>query len=33
MTLSAPLQGHMLETWKFFTFEQNAKTEWPEDLR
>ncbi|WP_375205813.1 RluA family pseudouridine synthase [Hyphococcus sp.] len=33
MTLSAPLQGHMLETWKFFTFDKNAKAEWPEDLR
>ncbi|MFC2953052.1 RluA family pseudouridine synthase [Marinicaulis aureus] len=32
MTLSAPLQGHMLETWKFFCFGKNAKVEWPEDL-
>ncbi len=33
MTLEAPLSGHMLETWKFFTFDKNAKVEWPEDLR
>lgn len=33
MTLSAPLQGPMLETWKFFSFDKNAKAEWPEDLR
>jgi len=32
MTLSAPLQGPMLETWKFFSFDKNAKVEWPEDL-
>ena len=33
MTLSAPLAGHMLETWKFFSFDKNAQCEWPEDLR
>ncbi len=33
MTLTAPLQGHMLDTWKFFSFDQKAKAEWPEDLR
>ncbi|WP_428409430.1 RluA family pseudouridine synthase [Hyphococcus sp.] len=33
MTLSAPLHGHMLDTWKFFSFDQKAKAEWPEDLR
>lgn len=33
MTLTAPLQGHMLETWKFFSFDKNAKADWPEDLR
>lgn len=33
MTLSAPLEGHMLETWKFFSFDRNVKVEWPENLR
>ena len=33
MTLTAPISGHMLETWKFFSFNSNAKCEWPEDLR
>ena len=33
MTLMAPLTGHMLETWKFFSFEKNASVEWPEDIR
>lgn len=33
MTLTAPLFGHMLETWKFFAFDSNAKCDWPEDLR
>ncbi len=33
MTLMAPLTGHMLETWKFFAFDENAKSEWPENLR
>ena len=32
-TLTAPLSGHMLETWKFFSFDNNAQCEWPEDLR
>ncbi|WP_411818081.1 RluA family pseudouridine synthase [Hyphococcus sp. DH-69] len=33
MTLSVPLTGHMLKTWIFFTFDANAKCEWPEDIR
>jgi 23S rRNA pseudouridine955/2504/2580 synthase len=33
MTISAPLTGHMLETWKFFSFDTNAHCEWPEGLR
>ena len=33
MTLSAPLSGHMAETWKFLSFDKNASCEWPEDLR
>jgi len=33
MTISAPLTGHMLETWKFFAFDTNATCEWPEGLR
>lgn len=33
MTLVAPLTGHMLETWKFFSFDVNARCDWPEDLR
>ncbi len=32
MTLTAPLTGHMLETWKFFSFDANARCEWPEEL-
>jgi 23S rRNA pseudouridine955/2504/2580 synthase len=32
MTLTAPLTGHMLETWKFFAFDENARSEWPDDL-
>lgn len=32
VSFEAPLQGHMLETWKFFSFDQRAKTEWPEGL-
>ena len=31
-TLSAPLTGHMLETWKFFGFDAAAETTWPDDL-
>jgi 23S rRNA pseudouridine955/2504/2580 synthase len=31
-TLSAPLTGHMLETWKFFGFAASAETTWPDDL-
>lgn len=30
MTLTAPLTGHMHDTWKFFGFDANAKCEWPE---
>lgn len=30
MTLTAPLTGHMRDTWKFFGFDANAKCEWPE---
>lgn len=30
MTLTAPLTGHMRDTWKFFGFDANAKVEWPE---
>lgn len=33
MTLTAPLTGHMKETWKFFSFDANAACDWPEDLR
>lgn len=33
MTLTAPLTGHMKETWKFFSFDANAACGWPEDLR
>ncbi len=32
MTLSAPLTGHMAETWKFFSFDAGATCQWPEDL-
>ncbi|MBB5518495.1 RluA family pseudouridine synthase [Amphiplicatus metriothermophilus] len=30
MTLKAPLSGHMLETWRFFGFDENAEVGWPE---
>jgi len=30
MTLTAPLGGHMLETWKFFDFPLDAAVDWPE---
>jgi len=30
MTLSAPITGHMKETWKFFSFSPDATCEWPE---
>jgi 23S rRNA pseudouridine955/2504/2580 synthase len=30
MTLSAPLGGHMLETWKFFDFPTDVEVAWPE---
>ncbi|MHA7873570.1 MAG: RluA family pseudouridine synthase, partial [Hyphococcus sp.] len=29
-TLKAPLTGHMLETWRFFAFDQKVTVEWPE---
>ena len=29
-TISAPLTGHMKETWKFFSFNENVDLEWPE---
>ena len=32
-TVMAPLTGHMLETWKFFAFDENARSDWPENLR
>jgi len=32
-TVIAPLTGHMLETWKFFAFDENARSDWPENLR
>ncbi|WP_425408827.1 RluA family pseudouridine synthase [Hyphococcus sp.] len=33
MTLTAPLTGHMRETWNFFSFDGEAVCEWPEDLK
>ncbi len=33
MTLMAPLTGHMEDTWRFFAFDGEAVSEWPEDLR
>jgi len=32
-TVTAPLDGHMLKTWKFFSFDANAAVDWPEELR
>lgn len=32
MTLTAPLCGHMRDTWKFFSFDEAATTSWPDDL-
>lgn len=32
-TISAPLTGHMAETWAFFSFDKQASCDWPEDLR
>ena len=32
-TLTAPLSGHMLETWRFFGFDADATCEWPEGIR
>lgn len=31
MTLKAPLTGHMLDTWKFFGFDPEARCVWPND--
>lgn len=31
-TLTAPLTDHMLDTWRFFAFDENAACEWPEDM-
>lgn len=31
-TLTAPLTGHMLETWRFFGFDVAVQTTWPDDL-
>jgi len=33
MTLTAPLGGHMAETWRFFAFDANADCDWPERSR
>jgi 23S rRNA pseudouridine955/2504/2580 synthase len=33
ITLSAPLTGHMSESWKFFSFDREAECAWPEVLR
>jgi len=30
--LCAPLSGHMLETWKFFGFDADARVRWPDGL-
>lgn len=27
--IRAPLSGHMLKTWRFFSFEENVELEWP----
>ena len=32
-TITAPLDGHMKKTWRFFSFDSNANVEWPEELR
>lgn len=32
MTFTAPLSGHMLTSWKFFGFDQNAIATWPDQL-
>ncbi|MEM9494396.1 MAG: RluA family pseudouridine synthase [Pseudomonadota bacterium] len=31
MEISAPLTGHMAETWRFFGFDAGATCEWPEE--
>ncbi len=33
MAVTAPLHGHMAETWSFFGFDQDADYAWPEGLR
>jgi len=33
LTFSAPLTGHMAQTWDFLSFDKNAACEWPEGLR
>jgi len=30
ITLSAPLTGHMAQTWKFFSFDEQVSCEWPQ---
>lgn len=30
LTLSAPLTGHMRDTWRFFGFSESAQVDWPE---
>jgi 23S rRNA pseudouridine955/2504/2580 synthase len=30
LTLTAPLGGHMLETWRFFDFPADASVDWPD---
>lgn len=32
LTLKAPLTGHMAETWRFFSFDQDAECVWPENI-
>ncbi len=32
MTFIAPLQSHMYKTWKFFGFDLDVETEWPENI-
>ena len=31
MTITAPLTGHMYETWSFLSFDKKALCEWPEE--
>ena len=30
VTITAPLTGHMRDTWKFFGFNANATCDWPD---